>query len=254
MTLLYEAALKTNVEGGEDRDIRPFRVNPTAGVSQREAPGRAVFVVDISRPGGGYWVAETDQDKADSGVPSHLVEILAPTPTVSGAVTSDAQLSDTRIASQDLTSNWNLQDGSLPSASGIGKGQTTDGEGPDRIVQDLFEQNDRVQELRSNVNPQMNAGGEASGQTVASSAGVSVACPLEALLISQPTVAQVDPSFDPNFLDALPLSNFDWSQWDVSQRGWKPVFELTLCQNYFETLDRFMPPGAEGVAYPSQPG
>ena len=68
MTLLYEAALKTNPESSEDRMDRPLAVNPTAGVQPRDAFGRAVFIKDASRPHGGVWVAHSEEDRAASGL------------------------------------------------------------------------------------------------------------------------------------------------------------------------------------------
>jgi len=68
MTLLYEAALKTNPEVEEPKD-RPALINPTAGVSPRPAVGRVVWIKDQNRKGGGIWVAATEKDREDGGVP-----------------------------------------------------------------------------------------------------------------------------------------------------------------------------------------
>ena len=68
MTLLYEAALKTNPDVEEPKD-RPAAINPTAGVEPRSAVGRAVWIKDDTRKGGGIWVARTDQERQDAGVP-----------------------------------------------------------------------------------------------------------------------------------------------------------------------------------------
>lgn len=68
MTLLYEAALKTNPDVEEPKD-RPAAINPTAGVSPRPAVGRAIWIKDESRKGGGIWVTRTDQERQDAGVP-----------------------------------------------------------------------------------------------------------------------------------------------------------------------------------------
>lgn len=69
MTLLYEAALKTNPDHTEDRADRPLGVNPTSGVSTRDPFGKAVFVKDEKRPHGGIWVAQTEEDRDASGIP-----------------------------------------------------------------------------------------------------------------------------------------------------------------------------------------
>jgi len=68
MTLLYEAALKTNPDVEEPRD-RPAAINPTAGVSPRTAVGRAVWIKDETRKGGGIWVAKTERERQEAGVP-----------------------------------------------------------------------------------------------------------------------------------------------------------------------------------------
>jgi hypothetical protein len=69
MTLLYEAALKTNPESAVDKMDRPLDINPTAGVSTRDAFGRAVYVKEVRRPNGGVWVALTEDDREASGIP-----------------------------------------------------------------------------------------------------------------------------------------------------------------------------------------
>ena len=67
MTLLYEAALKTNPEGTEERMERPLAINPTAGVQPRENIGRAIFVKYPSRPDG-IWVVNSEADREASGL------------------------------------------------------------------------------------------------------------------------------------------------------------------------------------------
>ncbi|EIW66297.1 hypothetical protein TREMEDRAFT_35093 [Tremella mesenterica DSM 1558] len=65
MTLLYEAALKTRQEGPEP-DRPPL--NPTAGVAPRPTYGRARWVHDSSRPGGGFWLARDESERKDAGI------------------------------------------------------------------------------------------------------------------------------------------------------------------------------------------
>ena len=65
-SLLYEAALKTNVSEQNDR---PSNVNPTAGVRMREKYGNSVFVPDTSKPGGGIWVASSRDEMLQAGLP-----------------------------------------------------------------------------------------------------------------------------------------------------------------------------------------
>jgi hypothetical protein len=68
MTLLYDAALKTNPEND-----RPPAINPTAGVLPRPALGKAIWVADASKPYGGIWVAQDNEEKADSGLTENSV-------------------------------------------------------------------------------------------------------------------------------------------------------------------------------------
>lgn len=65
-SLLYEAALKTNLSEQNDR---PNNVNPTAGVRMREQYGNSVFMPDTSKPGGGIWIASSKDEMLNSGLP-----------------------------------------------------------------------------------------------------------------------------------------------------------------------------------------
>ncbi|KAL7422853.1 hypothetical protein Q5752_002149 [Cryptotrichosporon argae] len=71
MTLLYEAALRTNTEGTTSRD-RPSAA-PTAGVQVRHDFGQTVFRADASLPGGGIWVAHDEQQAQAAGLPLYDV-------------------------------------------------------------------------------------------------------------------------------------------------------------------------------------
>ena len=76
MTLLYEAALKTTQsQGTEDEpSSRPNNVNPTPGVHLRDDYGKSVFVPDASRPGGGVFVAQSQDEKLQAGLqPADIV-------------------------------------------------------------------------------------------------------------------------------------------------------------------------------------
>ena len=69
-SLLYEAALKTNLTESEDGpSARPSNVNPTAGVRMRETFGNSVFISDSTKPGGGIWVAQNRDEMLNSGLP-----------------------------------------------------------------------------------------------------------------------------------------------------------------------------------------
>lgn len=75
MTLLYEAALKTTSPGTEDEpSSRPNNVNPTPGVHVRENYGKSVFIKDPTRPGGGVFVAQSQDEKLQAGLqPTDIV-------------------------------------------------------------------------------------------------------------------------------------------------------------------------------------
>ena len=75
MTLLHEAALKTNPDSEDFRD-RPAAINPTPGVLPRENVGRIAWVKGESYAEGGFWVAKTDQDRMAGGVAPHHVVVL----------------------------------------------------------------------------------------------------------------------------------------------------------------------------------
>jgi len=68
MTLLYEAALKTNPDLDDDNN-RPRPVNPTAGVLFRHTVGKAVWVADETRDNGGDWTVYDENEVSNSGVP-----------------------------------------------------------------------------------------------------------------------------------------------------------------------------------------
>jgi hypothetical protein len=119
MTLLYEAALKTNPDFDETKD-RPTAINPTPGVAPREDLGKAIWIKDPTQPHGGHWLAESEQDAIASGVPMNYVEIGQLLPKA-------AEASNTPL--------------NMPGAI-----SQADGEG---LFQDM--------QSASNVNPQMNA-------------------------------------------------------------------------------------------------
>ena len=75
MTLLHEAALKTNPELEEPQD-RPAAVNPTPGVSMRQQVGKVAFMKDDTHPHGGFWVARSDEDRKGGGVMPTSVILL----------------------------------------------------------------------------------------------------------------------------------------------------------------------------------
>ncbi|ORX40990.1 fungal-specific transcription factor domain-domain-containing protein [Kockovaella imperatae] len=74
MTLLHEAALKTNPE--DNGQHLPAPVNPTPGVSARSDVSRVAWVKDNEMPGTGFWVARSDEDRRAGGVIAEAVILL----------------------------------------------------------------------------------------------------------------------------------------------------------------------------------
>lgn len=85
MTLLYEAALKTNPESISDEEERPRLVNPIPGVQPRAEVGKAVWVPDPHREGGGIWVAQDEQVLKSSGIRGPSVVLASELGSAGGA-------------------------------------------------------------------------------------------------------------------------------------------------------------------------
>jgi hypothetical protein len=132
MTLLYEAALKTNPDFDEAKD-RPTAINPTPGVQPRKDLGKAIWIKDPSRQQGGYWLARTEEDARKAGVPFENIVI--------GEFPEKAPVA---------------ADTPLPIPHGEAVEYAGPGPGENGTELDVF------QDLRggTNVNPQMNYGDE----------------------------------------------------------------------------------------------
>ena len=115
MTLLYEAALKTtSAQGTEDEpSSRPNNVNPTPGVHLRDNYGKSVFVKDPTRPGGGVFVAQSQDEKLQAGLQPADIVLASEYGPGSGSVSVNGSTSASASASG--------------SGSGPGQGQ---GQGP----------------------------------------------------------------------------------------------------------------------------
>jgi hypothetical protein len=159
MTLLYEAALKTTTELDEN-DSRPRPINPTAGVQRRQNLGKAVFVKDETKPAGGIWVVQSDDEKANAGLLGHDVVVLS-TPgsgssangngndngqsNASGSGDSMQPGSAQSHITQQEPSTIDLANNQLQSQNQPGNGNQT--------VPDLLQ---NFQMSSTNVNPQLN--------------------------------------------------------------------------------------------------
>jgi len=143
MTLLYEAALKTNPEVEEPKD-RPALINPTAGVSPRPALGRAVWVKDDKHASGGVWIAATEQDRLDSGV------------AVDGCLLEHELEPGSEYARQWAIAKSQGVGQALPRSSGPGSGSV-----PDQMSSQGLTVPQSLGDVQNttNVNPQMNYDG-----------------------------------------------------------------------------------------------
>lgn len=149
MTLLYEAALKT-IPGEDDQSSdRPDNVNPTAGVTMREKYGRSVFVPDPSRPGGGIWVAQT-QDEKDNAGPQPNDIVLASDYQKNGATSTN----EPAPPASAVTAGQDTQN-SLASGPGMGAGAEYTAPTMD-VLQGM-------QMTATNVNPNINIVGQVMG-------------------------------------------------------------------------------------------
>jgi hypothetical protein len=183
MTLLYEAALKTNPD-----DERPPAINPTPGVLPRPALGKAIWVADASKPYGGIWVAQDNEEKADSGLTENSVvlqgnigkdrpppEVESTDPTIRARALSRLRGnsagsgdSDDGHRSSSVNGSYDGQgEGIKVEQQGLSNGseyQQNQGQGGSVIPRSMDQQIDPMQIIRdlqmtgSNVNPQMNFG------------------------------------------------------------------------------------------------
>lgn len=235
MTLLYEAALKTNPSG--DDKPQPSG-NPTAGVQLRKEPARLIFVKDPSRPGGGFYVADSEKERASFGLGLRKGDIVLA-----------SELSSNEAKASQSTAAQPFESPSLPQGAQIMRAQARA-----RSAQQPFMQThtddlghiigvDGVLQNMQNVNPQLGSG--ELGQAM--DFGYQVSPPLLFPLFvftkgmrtdankrtKQVTHAAGDTSsvLDPSFLDSLPLSTFDWDSWST-------YFDKVLpsASNSFETM------------------
>ncbi|WWD20732.1 hypothetical protein CI109_105208 [Kwoniella shandongensis] len=188
MTLLYEAALKTNPHSEENAGPSPTAPNPTAGVIPRKGGfSRLTFVKDESRPGGGVYVAATERERRASGLQQGDVVLVSEIEGPAGSKGENAP-------------------GGAQSSNGISDGTTPD------MLHDLQMSGD-------NVNPQMNYESMASSGAIGPQGQLSTFGKFDAnnTNLNQQNInahLNTNPNmFDPSFLDSLPVSTFDWESW-----------------------------------------
>ncbi|KIS00249.1 hypothetical protein L804_01658 [Cryptococcus deuterogattii 2001/935-1] len=209
MTLLYEAALKTNPSGNDKPQPSG---NPTAGVQLRKEPARLIFVKDPSRSGGGFYVADSEKERASFGLGLRKGDIVLA-----------SELSSNEAKPSQSTAAQPFESASLSQGAQIMRAQAQS-----RSAQQPFMQThtddlghiigvDGILQNMQNVNPQLGSGelGQAMdfGYQVTHAAG------------------DTSSVLDPSFLDSLPLSTFDWDSWST-------YFDKVLpsASNSFETM------------------
>ncbi|WWC92343.1 uncharacterized protein L201_007298 [Kwoniella dendrophila CBS 6074] len=93
MTLLYEAALKTDPDSNENRAAPLVPANPTAGVIPRKGGfSRVQFKKDENREGGGVFIAQSESDKGLSGL--NEADVVLATELSEQQLKNQAEISD----------------------------------------------------------------------------------------------------------------------------------------------------------------
>lgn len=99
MTLLYEAALKT--EASEERGDK---LNPTPGVALKPKSDKLTFHQDSSRPGGGVFIAQSEADRQASGIVKKDIVL----PSELERRTSDAEAKRSETESTEMLQNMQM--------------------------------------------------------------------------------------------------------------------------------------------------
>lgn len=121
MTLLYEAALKTTSSPGteDEPSSRPNNVNPTPGVHLRDNYGKSVFVKDPTRPGGGVFVAQSQDEKLQAGLQPADIVLASEYGTGTGTGTGSGSGSlNGSVSGSGPGPGLGLGSGSAPNSSG----------------------------------------------------------------------------------------------------------------------------------------
>lgn len=184
MTLLYEAALKTNPETQQDQHDRPSFVNPTAGVRARPDFGKGVWFVDDNEHKGGIWLIESEADLHGSGVDRSDViclDELSNGERTRGAeqLRLNKEKAQKEAAAEEIDTTTRLS----PSQKAL-----TGMQNP------------------ANVNPALN--NNSNDPTMQSSQGAFD-------FAAGDQYANYNGAFDLSMLDGLPMSGFDFGSWDV---------------------------------------
>ncbi|WVQ95647.1 hypothetical protein IAU59_002745 [Kwoniella sp. CBS 9459] len=296
MTLLYEAALKTDPDSRENTHPSAVPANPTAGVMPRQGGfSKVVFHKDDKRQGGGIWIAPDEQIRELSGLDQNDV-ILASEISNSAQSGSD-QLPDSGMDSIATSSSapgsgsevnehgssvdhaQNYIDVEARAQQGIGvDSRSADQQGRHGASFDFIQ---NLTRNSGNLNPQITAQGQDSAPHTGNvnnlghmmdvdpemAARLSIPYgqqqqqqqphlypPQDQNRQGQPYLdaqaqngAYQDPnqaqnqmqngmmnsqhhSFDPSFLDSLPVSTFDWESWSSYFDKFLPA------TNHFEAM------------------
>jgi hypothetical protein len=217
-SLLYEAALKTNLTELEDgQSARPSNVNPTAGVRMREKFGNSVFIPDSTKPGGGIWVAQSKDEMLNAGLPQGDQVLEADYKGVNGG-------QDRVVQVQSIGNGFNANNNITPTPPRTGHGDVNELTGSQDILQNM-------QMSTTNVNPNINtdmglpipdptqAPGLGPGQQVLPGQEVFIL-----FLVTKGSKADIQlfmdsgngVGFDASLLEGLPLNQFNWNEWNVS--------------------------------------
>ena len=209
MTLLYTVALKTKPNSGDHtaRDIKPPNSHSSNIDAARLAVGKVVWVKDEGRDGGGVWIAATEEDRNEAGVPGDCC-----------LLESELEIGS-EIHRQFIAAKAEHQGSHLV---------------PRETEADVVDPSPTV---RSGAAHQF---GEKLQSTMQTYPGQSAIHDVNADLAEPTTIDNVIDgleSFDPGMLDQLPLSALDFNSWEVSMVGLIKREPCADGQNYFQSLN-----------------
>ncbi|WRT70727.1 uncharacterized protein IL334_007725 [Kwoniella shivajii] len=250
MTLLYEAALKTDPDSQENHVPPKMPANPTPGVFPRQGGfGRVQFQKDGNRQGGGVFVADSEEDRNLSGVKETDVILSSQIPD-----SQNSRSAGTAQRSNPHRGPKNPEQGNLEGKeqTQLGNSRTGGGEVSDRQIQHPSNFNPQINQnglqdgssmgmgLNGNSIPQVpysitgyNPGGmdeqyQLQNHHTGSSYGTLPNSNSNAPSSSSNTFDGPgynnangngygfnNNTFDPSFLDSLPSSSFDWDSWST---------------------------------------
>ncbi|WVR08635.1 hypothetical protein IAU60_005691 [Kwoniella sp. DSM 27419] len=236
MTLLYEAALKTDPDSNENKFPPPRIANPTAGVLPRQGGfSKVIFHKDATMEGGGVFVASDEQERQASGLRVRDVRLasevqpgqsndVSPNGGVSSQSSQEIYNGQTQVDISDATSGAVLHN-MVRTSSNVNPQINEDiikagPAGAEGTVPNLGHMMD--------INPEMASHLTIPGAESFPSQGIQNHSdnstmpdhgphPVQNGIVNGGPGGQVQahPSgnFDPSFLDSLPVSTFDWESW-----------------------------------------